>query len=136
MDTEENEMSFEMNWTYTNAIFGVHFRFVEVADDESKEVCRHLGRGPIGGDHPSSVVAIPLAFLDAVGEGDHVVAVLDLRVEDGPEVGLVEARQGAASVGGLHLGGGKPSAMGVDGVEEDIKRGEREGREGRWVTEW
>lgn len=128
MDTlEESKMSFEMNWTYKNAIFGVHFRFVEVADDESKEVCRHLGSGPIRGDHPSCVAARPLAFIDAVGEGDHVAAVLDLRVEDGPEVGLVEARQGAASVGWLHLAGGEPSGMGIDGAEEDRGRERGEG---------
>lgn len=68
--------------THPNSSIRILFRVVEITDDESEEIVRHHGCGPVCGLDPP-IKSLDLGFLDAVGEGDHAGAVLDLGMEDG-----------------------------------------------------
>ncbi|GJC83687.1 hypothetical protein ColLi_06525 [Colletotrichum liriopes] len=85
------------------AALGELLDVLEVADGPGEEVGAHLGAG-LEGDELPAVLGL-LGVLDGhVAEGDLVVGDLNLKVEGGLEVGLVEAGEGAAGVAGLELG--------------------------------
>ena len=70
-----------------------------------EQVCRHDRCAIKADDLVSSLLALLRLFLRHVRQGSKILGNLHLKVESGLQVGLVEARESAAGVGRLELGG-------------------------------
>lgn len=78
---------------------------LEVTKTPSQKVCRHDGCAVKADDLVSGLLALLRLFLGHVGQRSKILRNLHLKVESGLQVGLVEARESAAGVGRLELGG-------------------------------